>query len=82
MFFWDNYGRPERSELSCNFWVGAKFFCARVASKRPCVAVDQDLANQVKFSEDYRKSLKNVGMQPGRYLHPEVAEYFSGPSLQ
>lgn len=38
----------------------------------------EDFANQIKFSQMYRSSVKKMGHKCGRYLNPQVAEYFSG----
>lgn len=38
----------------------------------------QDLANQIRWSKDYKAELTRHGVKPGKYLAPEVGEYFSG----
>lgn len=42
------------------------------------VTVYQDLANQIRFSKEYQDVMKHLGRTPGKYIHPEVGEYFSG----
>ncbi|CAK9078225.1 unnamed protein product [Durusdinium trenchii] len=37
-----------------------------------------DLANQIRWSKDYKAELTRHGVKPGKYLAPEVGEYFSG----
>ena len=41
-------------------------------------ACPQDLANQVRFSVRYVEAMKTAKLSPGKYLIPDVAEYFSG----
>lgn len=38
----------------------------------------KDLANQVRFSTEYKEAIRAIGEQPGRFLVPEAAEYLSG----
>lgn len=41
-------------------------------------SVGQDLANQIRWSTQYKTEIKTQGVSPGKYLAAEVGEYFSG----
>ena len=38
----------------------------------------QDFANQVRYSELYGEALMKTNSQPGKYVSPRCAEFFSG----
>lgn len=39
----------------------------------------EDLANQIRFSAQYRELLRSSGQEPGRFLSVQAAEWFQGP---
>ena len=41
-------------------------------------SVGQDLANQIRWSTQYKTEIETHGVSPGKYLAAEVGEYFSG----
>ena len=41
-------------------------------------SVGQDLANHIRWSEQYKTETETHGVSPGKYLAAEVGKYFSG----
>ena len=61
--------RAHETQLCCNLFRISRLL------------VFQDLANMIRFCEDYRAALNKSGQAPGRYLSVPAAEWFQGRFL-